>query len=254
MQKYVHEFWKKILHDRLMDQSAKLAFYFLLSIFPLLFFLVSLLGIILQQGPELQDTIYFQLAPLVPASALLMIRKTLSEIIGRTNSFNLSIALIFTWLSATQAMLGIIEGLNVAYKIKAPGTWWRNYVRSSILTIVALILSAMTIFVVVKTGTNFRALVGSIGVLVILHCIYRYGPQAKQVSLLMHLPGTLLGLVLMLVSSQGLKIYLEHFDRFTVIYGSIGAVIILMIWFYFIAACILIGGMINAMIYESKLK
>jgi membrane protein len=242
------DLFNQFQNDRVMDQAAKLAFYFLLSIFPLLIFLISLLGLFLQQGTNLQTIIYTQLTTIAPESAIVLIKKSLSEIQARSNSLNLSLALLFTWWSATQAMQGIIEGLNIAYRVKSVGTWWQKYIRASLLTLMALVLSAVTILIFLRSGKLLKSFSAYLGVLIIFQCIYRYGSHLKDNQHRWHMAGTFVAFLSWFFVSLGLKIYLTHFDRFTVIYGSIGAVIILMSWFYMTGASILIGGVVNAIV------
>jgi len=238
----------QLQNDRVMDQAAKLAFYFLLSIFPMLIFLISLLGLFLQKGTNLQTIIYTQLVTIAPESAIVLIKKTLSEIQTRSNSLNLSLALLFTWWSATQAMQGIIEGLNIAYRVQSIGTWWQKYIRASLLTLMAILQSAVTIIVFFRSGNLLKLLSAYVGVLIIFQFIYRYGSQLRDNRHRWHFVGTAVGVIVWLTVSFALKIYLNHFDRFTVIYGSIGAVIILMFWFYLTGASILLGGVVNAVL------
>jgi membrane protein len=245
---FASELMQQIQNDRVMDQAAKLAFYFLLSIFPLLIFLISLLGLFLQRGTNLQTIIYAQLTTIAPESAIVLIKKTLSEIQTRSNSLNLSLALLFTWWSATQAMQGIIEGLNIAYRVKSIGTWWQKYIRATLLTLMALLLSAVTILIFFKSGKMLKMFSAYVGVLIIFQFIYRYGSQLDDNRHRSHIIGTFIGVIAWLIVSFGLKVYLTHFDRFTMIYGSIGAVIILMSWFYLTGASILLGGIVNAII------
>lgn len=248
VKEFAMDLFQQLQNDRVMDQAAKLAFYFLLSIFPMLIFLISLLGLFLQKGTNLQTIIYTQLVTIAPESAIVLIKKTLSEIQTRSNSLNLSLALLFTWWSATQAMQGIIEGLNIAYRVQSIGTWWQKYIRASLLTLMAILQSAVTIIVFLRSGNLLKLLSAYVGVLIIFQFIYRYGSPLRDNRHRWHFVGTAVGVIVWLTVSFALKIYLNHFDRFTVIYGSIGAVIILMFWFYLTGASILLGGVVNAVL------
>jgi membrane protein len=194
------------------------------------------------------------LTTIAPETALVLIKKTLSEIQTRSNSLNLSLALLFTWWSATQAMQGIIEGLHIAYRVQSIGTWWQKYIRASLLTLLALVLSAVTILIFFKSGKMLKSFSAYFGVLIIVQLIYRYGSQLKHNKHQWHLIGTFVAVLSWFAVSFGLKIYLTHFDRFTMIYGSIGAVIILMFWFYLTGASLLLGGVVNAVIRRSIIK
>ncbi len=110
--------WRQFWKDKVINQSAMLSFYFLLSIFPLLLFLIALLGIFLKSGPAIQQRLSEYLATIVPHAASALIDTTLGEISRGAGAIKLSVALIFTWWSASQGMFAIVAGLNVAYGVQ----------------------------------------------------------------------------------------------------------------------------------------
>ncbi len=89
--------WRQFWNDRVSDQSAKLSFYFLLSLFPLLLFLIALMGLLLQSNSVTQEMLYRYLATILPPSASSLINSTIGEITHGAGPFKLSIALLFLW-------------------------------------------------------------------------------------------------------------------------------------------------------------
>ena len=155
-QELLRRTWRQFWKDRVLDQSAMLSFYFLLSLFPLLLFLIALLGLLLQSGPVLQATLHRYLAAVVPASASTLIDTTLGEINRGTGALKLSVALLFTWWSASKGMLAIVEGLNIAYEVGESRPWWKKYLVASGLTIVCLLLFAGALLLVIYGRTSAR--------------------------------------------------------------------------------------------------
>ena len=121
--KLLRRTWCQFREDRILDQSAKLSFYFLLSIFPLLLFLIALLGLLLQSGPVLQQTLHKYLAAVVPESAPGLINTTLQEITRGAGGGKLSLALLFALWAASRGMVAIIEALNIAYEVEESRPW-----------------------------------------------------------------------------------------------------------------------------------
>jgi len=258
--------WHQFQQDRVLDQAAKLSFYFLLSTFPLLLFLVTLLGLMLQSGPEFQDTLQRYLAAVLPSSASGLIDTTLGEITTGSGGGRLSFALLFTLWTASRGVVAIMEGLNIAFGVGDSRPWWKKNLVALGLTLVLLILMAAALFVMIY-GSRYGATLGNqigastlmtwvwrvltwllplVFVLLAFNILYLYAPNVTHRRWHWLMPGTVAGVTLWLAVSFGFKIYLTYFNSYTVTYGSIGAVIILLMWFYFSAIAFLLGGEVNS--------
>lgn len=262
----VRRTWRQFQQDRILDQSAKLAFYFMLSIFPLLLFLITLLGLLLQSSPDFQAELQKYLAAVIPSSASGLVAKTLEEITTSSGGGQLSLALFFTLWTASRCVVAIMGGLNIAYGVEDPRPWWKKNLVALGLTLVLLVLIAAALFAMVY-GSRYGATIGNeIGasvvmgwvwriltwvlplmfVLLAFNMLYLYAPNVKHRRWRWLMPGTVVGVVLWLAGSFGFQLYLSYFDRYTVTYGSIGAIIILLLWFYLSAIAFLVGGEVNS--------
>ncbi len=264
--------WRQSSKDRVLDQSAMLSFYFLLSLFPLLLFLIALLGLLLQSGPVLQGTLHQYLAAVVPASASTLIDTTLGEINRGSGALKLSVALLFTWWSASQGMLAIVEGLNIAYEVGESRPWWKKYLVASGLTIVCLLLFACALLLVIYGGRFSESVASHFGygrfiaaiwkiltwllllafVLMAFNILYVYAPNVRHRQWHWLMPGTVVGVTIWLLGSFGFRLYLSFYNNYTVTYGSIGAVIILLLWLYLSGIAILVGGEVNSEIEKTS--
>lgn len=269
--KLLQRLWKQFWKDRVLDQSAKLAFYFLLSLFPLLLFLIGLFGILLQSSPDLRQALLKSLAAVVPDSASGLIDTTFGEITRGPGGVKLSLALLFTWWSASQGMLALVEGLNIAYEVGESRPLWKTYLLASGLTLVAILLIAAVLLLLIYGGHLSKFVVSQFGfsgliavlwqvlerllllafVILAFNILYVYAPNVKHQHWHWLMPGTVVGVTLWLLVSFGFKLYLSFFNNFTVTYGSIGAVIILLLWFYLTGMAILVGGEVNSEIEKA---
>lgn len=249
-----------------------LSFYFLLSIFPLFLFLIALLGLLLQSGPALQETLKQYLAAVVPESASTLIDTTLGEINRGSGALKLSVALLLTWWSASQGMLAVIGALNIAYEVGESRTWWKKYLVASGLTMVCLVLFAFAVLLLIHGGRFSETIASHFGysgfiagmwrilawllllasVLMAFNILYVYAPNVKHRQWHWLMPGTVVGITLWLLVSFGFQFYLSLFNSFTVTYGSIGGVIILLLWFYLSGIAILVGGEVNSEIEKAS--
>ena len=264
-----HRFWM----DRVLDQSAMLSFYFLFSNFPLLLFLMTLLGLLLQSGNEFQDTLRHSLKVILPqAAASRLVDTTLGEISRGSGALELSTALVFTWWSASQGMLAVLRGIDVAYETAESRPWWKSYLVASGLTVACLLLFAGAFVLMIYGGRLSDVAVqlwgggGSVAqawqvlsgllvlgcVLAAFNLIYRWGPNVSRRRWLWLMPGTLAGVAIWLLGSFGLKLYLSVFDSLTLSYGSVGAVIVLLMWLYLSGIAILVGAEVNAIVEKAS--
>jgi membrane protein len=168
-------------------------------------------------------------------------------------------------------MQAIIEGLNVAYGVTEVRSWWRRRLVAmglaiSLGAIVGLSLLLMTASKSVAIGIGYylpvleRAgrlsaltqwAVEVLSLLAALTLIFRFAPNLRKSRLEANLPGAVLSLVCWLLASAALRIYLTLSAGLNSIYGSMGAVVVLLVWLYVSGAAILLGGELNSVIWRA---
>ena len=258
--------WSKAIKDEIFDRAAILGFYFQLSLFPLLLFLTSLLGLFAQYGSDLRRDLLSYLSTIVPRSASALIYTTLDEVTEGTSGGKLSFGLILALLTATGGMVAIIEALNAAYHVSEARPWWKTRLVALALTIAlaVLIISALVIVIggeqvgisvarAVGLGSAFTTawvvLQWPIVIAFVFSAfalVYYFAPNLREQKLRWVLPGMVVGVALWFLVSFAFRFYLRYFNTYSAIYGSLGAVIILMLWFYLTGVSILIGGEVNS--------
>jgi membrane protein len=255
----------RIQDDNVFGRAAQLSYYFLLALFPLLLFLVSLLGYFTQAGSDLRNQLLSYLAAVMPGAAVTLVHTTLDEISTSTGSGKLSFGLLAALWAASNGMGAISETLNTAYNVREKRSWWRVRLISVLLTISLSILIVAALVIILYGGTIGEGLASRFGftnvftttwkilqwpialifVLATFNLIYNFAPNIRRSQRKFLTPGAFIGVALWLLVSFGFRIYLHYFNSYSVTYGSLGALIILMLWFYFTGVAILIGGEIN---------
>jgi membrane protein len=256
---------KRIKEDRIFGRAAQLSYYFLLALFPLLLFLVNILGYLAQQGTLFRDKLLVYLAALMPGSAFALVRATVDEISVASGTGKLSFGLLAALWAASNGMGAISDTLNTAYNVKERRRWWRVRLISVCLTIALAILILAALAIVLLGGTIGEAFASRFGfgslfttvwsiiqwpialvfVLTTFNLIYNYAPNISPQSRRWITPGAFVGVGLWLIVSFAFRVYLGFFDSYSVTYGSLGALIVLMLWFYLTGVAILIGGEVN---------
>src|SRR5437762_5316957 len=144
--------WKEIDHDNVLTLGSALAYNFLLASFPLLLFLVSLLGMFAARGTQMRDLLFTALAQFVPPSASDLITKTLNEITRGSGGGKMTLGIELGLISASGGTSSMITGLYAAYDIRDSRPWWRVRGIALALTIALTILVTLALVIVLFGG------------------------------------------------------------------------------------------------------
>jgi membrane protein len=261
---------KAFNEEDLLSSAAQVAFYFTFALFPLLLFLVSLFGIVLESADDLRTELFFYLSQAMPGSASDLVKKTIEEVTENSSGGKLTFGILIALYSASAGIDSIRIALNGVYNLTETRSWWKTKILSIILTLVLAVFITIALGVIFYGGKFLTLILDSINlpipspfflgvlqaltVLVVLiltfALLYNYLPKHKKPSWVWITPGAIAGIVLWLGLSYAFRLYLGYFNTYDKTYGSLGAVIILMLWLLLTALVILIGGSMNAVLQE----
>lgn len=265
-QRLAKRVWVDIGKDDIFGRAAQLSYYFLLALFPLLLFLMSVIGLIMGSETGLRHSLFNYLGKVLPSSASDLVSTTVFEVSSASSGGKMWFGILAALWAASNGMGAISESLNVAYHVKETRPWWKQRLIAVGLTLVLAVLIIAALVIVLYGGKIAESLANSYGlgggftfawellqwpiVLVFLFVgfalIYYWAPDLKDQDWRWITPGSLVAVVLWLLVSFSFRLYLHYFNSYSKTYGSLGAVIILMLWFYFTGAAILIGGEVNS--------
>jgi membrane protein len=248
--------------NHIMALSAGLAYYFLLSLFPLLVVVAALVPYL--PIPDLFDKILWAMGRLVPPDSMGVVRGVLKDVL-QSHPKLLSIGILGTVWAAAGGFSGMIEALNVAYDVPETRPWWRNKLLALGLTFLIgtflvvslalmvvgpqfgewladkLHLEAMFAFAWQYFRWGFAAAFTVLGI----ELLYFLAPNVKQ-RFWATLPGATFAVAAWLVISWAFGIYIRQFANFNKTYGTLGAAVALLVWFYWTNLAILFGAEINS--------
>ena len=260
--------WGGINKNDLLNRAYELAYNFLLAVFPLLLFLIAVLGAFASEGGRLRIDLFLYLQQILPPSAYQLLLNTIDEIAQNAGGGKATFGLLFALYSGSGGMTQLISTLNAAYEVHEGRSWLRVHVISLGLTVVMAVL-VITALLLVLVGGKFFAFIGhglasnyfavAFGkflqwtlalafVVLAFAIIYYYAPDVKERHWYWITPGSVVGVILWVVASIVLRGYLHFFNSYSKTYGSLGAVMILMLWFYITGLAFLVGGEINSTI------
>ena len=253
----VHRVWLRTNNDRVLNRAAELAFWFLLGFFPMAVSVVSIASLFHPIGGS-QGTLMQYIGAVLPSSASGLVSKILGQTTGGGREW---FTLLFALWSTSSATSGVMETLNAISDTKEERSWWKAKLIAILLAIsTGLLLTSALIAVLFGPELLLHLLPNvagakvwkvaqwpAAGVLLVLAllCLYRFAPSAKQLWTRI-IPGSVIGAMIWIIASLIFRFYVRHFSDFGLLYGSLGTLIILILWFYLSGIAILIGGEINA--------
>jgi membrane protein len=260
--------WLQLWEDEVPGRCAELAYFFLFSLFPLLVFLTTLLGYLAGQSAALRWNLFWYIARLSPSDDVTaLINDTLNEITASRSGGKLYLSLLAAVWVASNGMIAVSRTLNRACGLKETRPWWKRRLVAIVLTVCFSVLIIAALALIFYGGEISDRIAGRLGIgslllttwhllrwpvvavfLVIpFEMVYNYAPNlGESPNRQWGTPGAVTGVVLFLGISAGFRIYLEYFKSFTTAYGSLGVVILMLLWFYLTAFAIIMGGEVNS--------
>lgn len=268
--KFFARLYRKALEIDLFSRSAQVAFYFAFSLFPLLFFLISIFGMVLESTEGLQKELFAYLRQIMPFTAFDLVRKTVEEVVETSSTGKITFGLVVTLWSASAGVDSLRIALNAVYGLKEDRWWWARKLQSLFITLLFILLTAIVLLIVFYGWQMFQAGLAmvsievtsplilrsiqwiSILIVMLFACeiIYNLLPNYRGNKWRWITPGSITAIVLWLLLSNAFRLYLEYFNTYSKAYGSLGAVIILLLWLYLTALVLIVGGAINS-VYDS---
>jgi membrane protein len=261
--------WNSLFTDDLFGRSAELGFYFLFALFPTLFTATSILGLAARSAPQIYDKLLAYLAIVVPASALGTVLDTFNQTAAASTSGKLTFGLVTALWSASVGFSAIQDSLDVVYRVQRSRPYWKARLAAIGVTLLLAIL--VTLILATLLGGHFFAgpilndfyhqslgigvafalrvaawLIAAILLCLFFETIYYFGPGVRAARWHWFTPGTAVGILGWFIASLGLRLYVHLVKGYSTSYGSLGAVIILLTWFYLSGLMLLLGGEINS--------
>lgn len=247
-------------------RASELAFDFLFALFPLLLFVLTLIGVFTSQRADVQGDLLAYFSDFLPPAAFALLNTTVTDLAANAGSGKLTFGIVLALWFASGGASSMISALNLAYRIQEARSWIKVRAIALFLTLLIAVLLLAALALVLISGRALDWLGAALSltpeavalwkalqwpaavVFVILShgLIYYFGPNLKNRRWHWVTPGSAFGVLLWLAASLGLRAYLHFFNSYSATYGSLGAVMILLVWLHVTGLAFLIGGEINA--------
>ena len=264
-------FFQEITRESILNKASSLSYNFMLAIFPGIIFLFTLIPYI--PVDNFQEKLLGFLEIVIPTDAFAAIKSTLEDIIQNQNGGLLSFGFLLATFFATNGMTNLMMAFNKASLTRENRKWIVRRAVALVLSIAIIIALALGIGIYTAVGVFINYLKESIDfdlawlwtfllkisrwcILFLIYfltvgLVYKYGPsKAKHWKIFS--PGAMLATILAILTFSGFAFYINNFNAYNKLYGSIGTIIVIMIWMYLNSLIILIGFELNTSLILSK--
>ncbi len=256
-----------MIDDRATGLAAEQAFYYMLALFPMMILFLSILPYLSMDGQRVMMVVETAL----PRDTTRMIEENVLSVVSDSNSGLLTFGIIGTIWSASTGMNAFIRAMNEAFNVENQRSFLNGRLLSILLTIgmivTFLIIFALFIFgeVILNTVSNYvfmpdetesllkvvRWILTVLVMITILCCLYYFAPN-KKITFKHVLPGAITATIIWQVVSLGFSFYVNNFGNYSDMYGSLGGVIVLMLWLFLTGLALVIGGELNAILHKNR--
>lgn len=266
--------WKSINDDDVFGRSAQLAYYFFLALFPALICVTAFIGLLAGSSAKLHDALLSYIAAALPPSAYDLVSKTLEHTTQASGGGKIGLGIIASLWSATAGMTALEDTLNAVYNVRESRPLWKVYGIALALTVVGTVLVIVALGLILFGGIAAGFLANHVGLgpvaiwswkilqwpialaflALVFSLTYYHCPDVDQRHWQWLTPGAIVGMLTWLIASAALRIYLHYYNSYTATYGSLGGVMILLLWFYVTGMMLLLGAEVNAEIENAAAK
>ncbi len=262
--------YSEIKRESITIKASALAFNFLMAIFPAIIFLFTLIPYIPIDG--FQEQLLSILMQILPQSAFLAFEGTITDILKNQNTGLLSVGFILAMLFSTNGIAYLMDSFNKASLVTENRSFIRKRIIAFALTIAILLITIIAVGTIVigefiinylDTFDNvsdnifkyilyvFKWLITGALFFIGISLLYYFGP-ARTKAWYIFSPGSILATILTVLTCVAFAFYINSFGAYNKIYGSIGTLIVVMLWLYFNSLVLLIGFELNASVELSK--
>ena len=261
--------WDSLLNDNLFGSAAELGYWFLFALFPTLVSASAIIGLTARHASDDYDRLLHYMALVIPPSAFNIVLVTFNQITASSSGRKVTLGFAVALWAASAGFSAIQDSMNAVYRVKETRPYWK--VRGAAVLISTLLSLLLTAILASLLAADFLAHAAALHILhhaiadpivvliringwnvavsllaLLFALIYYWAPDVKQRRWRWLTPGGAIGIAGWALASVGLRIYLHFFNSYTAVYGSLGAVIILLTWFYLSGLMLLIGGAVNS--------
>ena len=262
---FLCEVKNRVIKNDLMTYANSLTFKLILAIFPFIIALLTLLGFLNLPAEKITNSVVNDM----PKELADMISYYISDVLGERRLSLLSSSIVIAIYSASAGFHTMVKGICNSFEINEDRTFFKTRLISLVLMLIFVVIIVGTLYIVIFgdtinrllessgivnhipdiiTGTAMHLLTAFV-IIIFLVLLYKFSISIK-IKIKYLLPGIFFTMASWFVISKIFKIYINNFSKYSLIYGSIGAIFVFGLWLFLLSCTILIGYQINAVLYD----
>ena len=249
----------EISNDGVFDLAATVTYWGILALFPFLLMLVAIASVVIT--PDQAQALVKQLSEVAPGPATEILGNRLRQLGGQSNVALLGFGFVAAVWSASGGVTALMSALNRCYDVKEQRPWWKARGIAILMTFVAGALALVAALVAVALPPVAEWIGGPLGAVItwlrlpvaglvmmfLWALLYYVLPDVEQ-DFKFITPGSVIGVVIWVIASWLFSQYVAHFGSYDKTYGSLGGVIVLLLWMWISSLVLLVGAEMNALI------
>ena len=265
-------FLRSIFNGDLNQRAKGLAYSFMIALPPLLIFFFTLVAFLPFDG--VQDELLAELGTIIPEKVMAPVTETVNDVMGHRHTTLLSVGFVSSIILAANGLMGVISSLNFANQGVEKRPYFQRYLLCIMLVFVIYVVVVLAVALMMghklllqfiylqgwMTDNKINTLLFNVGrwvvivfaLLTAISLIYYWAPAKKQ-RVGFFSAGSVLATGMFLILSWGLGIYFNNFNRYNLVYGSIGTLLLIMFWIRFNCIVLLVGYELNISIYNGSI-
>lgn len=261
-------FYRGLFKGQIQSRASSMAFSFFLAVFPSIIFLFTVIPYIPVENFEF--TLLAIIHELLPENMFLSLQDTIEEITSRPSGGLLSFGFIAALYFSKNGLVAMMNAFNNSIHVREHRPIWKQQLIATALVVVLSIVIFVALFLIIGSEYALSQMVEKEGAerfwlhlgkwlvlgalfLVIIGTFYRFGPARRRHRIFFS-PGVLLAAILTISTSSLFSWYVNNFGKYNSIYGSIGTIMVVMLWIYFNAVMLLVGFELDAGIDSAREK
>jgi len=261
-------FFRGVFKGQIQTRASSMAFSFFLAVFPSIIFLFTVIPYIPIDG--FQDTLLDVIRELLPENMFLSLQSAITEITNRPSSGLLSFGFLAALYFSKNGLVAMMNAFNSSIHVKESRPIWKQQLIATalVITLSLVVFTGLTLMIgteyslskmVDKEATERfwihlgKWLLLAMLFLVVIGTFYRFGPARRRHRIFFS-PGVLLAAILTISTSLIFSWYVNHFGKYNSIYGSLGTIMVVLLWIYFNSVMLLIGFELDAGIDSAREK
>ncbi len=264
-------FWLGIFEGNVTSRAASVAFSFFLALFPALIFMFSLIPYVPIEG--FQDTLFELLQEIMPPNSYEAAESTIDDIINNRRGGLLSFGFFMGLIFGANGFNALMTNFNTTVHQLGDRSFFRQELVAIFLTFILALLILVGVTLIIFTDSFSGWIIGhgyvpeswstfiSYGrwilmlftVYISIAILYYFGPANRKLWSFFS-PGSILATVLIIAASAGFSYYVDNFNQYNRLYGSIGTLLVILLWIYLNSIVLIVGFEFNASIAQAKLR